>query len=146
MQMESIWWECKLNLPRLKKPKKQKWRKNTKIEENWKWRKGKSCLEKGAKTDINDLHENLGHPAEEIAKLTGNYMKLSSRGKMDNCKNCIIAKMWQKNVEKAPQEYHQNWDFVFTSTLHYQNLLVLEDQNIGFWQWMRPHIWKSVCS
>jgi len=39
-------------------------------------------FEKGAKIDINDLHEKLGHPAEEMVKLTGNYMKLSIRGKM----------------------------------------------------------------
>jgi len=39
--------------------------------------KGNVSLEKGAKTNINDLHKKLGHPAEEMVKLTGNYMKLS---------------------------------------------------------------------
>jgi len=85
------------------------------------------------------LHEKLAHPAEEMVKLTGNYMKLSIRGKMDNCENCAIGKMRQKNVEKGPKE-RQDPDFVFTSTLHYQNSLVLEDLNIGFWQWMKLHI------
>jgi len=66
--------------------------------------KGNLSLEKGAKIDINDLHEKLGHPAEEMVKLTGNYMKLSIQGKMDNCENCAIVKMRQKNVEKGPKE------------------------------------------
>ena len=39
--------------------------------------KGNVSLEKGAKLYINDLHEKLGHPAEEMVKLMGNYMKLS---------------------------------------------------------------------
>ena len=37
-------------------------------------------LEKGAKIDINDLHAKLGHPAEEMVKLTGNCMQLSING------------------------------------------------------------------
>jgi len=86
------------------------------------------------------LHEKLGHPAEEMVKLMGNYMKLSIQGKTDNGENCAIGKMRQKRLRKDRKKNHQNWDFVFTSTLHYQNSLVLEDQNIGFWQWMRPHI------
>ena len=66
--------------------------------------KGNFSLEKGAKININALHEKLGHPAEEMVKLTGNYMKLSIRGKMENCENCAIGKIWQKNVEKGPKE------------------------------------------
>jgi len=46
--------------------------------------KGNICLENGAKIDINDLHEKLVHPAEEMVKLMGNYMRLSIQGKMDN--------------------------------------------------------------
>ena len=104
----------------------------TKSKKNENEEKGNLSSETGAKIHINDLHEKLGHPAEEMVKLTGNYMKLSIRGKMENCENC------KKN--------RQNRDFVFTSTLHYQNSLVLEDLNIGFWQWMKLHIWNSVCS
>jgi len=66
--------------------------------------KGNLSLEKGAKIDINDLPEKLGHPSEEMVKLTGNYMKLSIQGKMGNCENCAIGKMRQKNVEKGPKE------------------------------------------
>ena len=102
--------------------------------------KGNLSLEKGAKIDINDLHEKLGHTAEEMVKLTGNYMKLSIRGKMDNCENCAIGKMWQKKVKKGPKEKSSIPGFCFTSTLHYQNSLVREDLNIGFWQWMKQHI------
>jgi len=32
--------------------------------------KGNLSLEKGAKIDINDLHEKLGHPAGKMVKLT----------------------------------------------------------------------------
>ena len=60
-------------------------------------------MEKGGKIEINNLHEKLGHPAEEMVKLTGNYMKLTIRGKMDNCENCAIGKMRQKNVEKRTE-------------------------------------------
>ena len=35
-----------------------------------------------------------------MVKLTGNYMKLSIRGKMENCENCAIGKMRQKNIKK----------------------------------------------
>jgi len=51
--------------------KNEIWRKNTKIEGNRKWRKGKSCSERGEKIYMNDLHEKLGHPAEEMAKTYG---------------------------------------------------------------------------
>jgi len=75
--------------------------------------KGNISLEKGAKIEINDLHEKLGHPAEEMVKLTGNYMKLSIRGKTDNCENCAIGKMRQKNVEKGPKEKSSELGFRF---------------------------------
>jgi len=62
-------------------------------------------LEKGAKIE--------GHPAEEMVKLPGNYMKLSIRGKMDNCENCAIGKMRQKNVKKGPKENSSKPGFRF---------------------------------
>jgi len=41
--------------------------------------------------------EKLGHPAEEMVKLTGNYMKISNRGKMENlCK----LRHWKNATEK----------------------------------------------
>jgi len=75
--------------------------------------KGNLSLEKGAKIDINDLHEKLGHPSEEMVKLAGNYMKLSIRGKMDNCENCAIGKMWQKNLKKGRKEKSSKPGFCF---------------------------------
>jgi len=38
----------------------------------------------GAKIDINELHEKLGHPEEEVTKMTGNYMKLKIKGKLED--------------------------------------------------------------
>ena len=63
-------------------------------------RKGNISTEVGAKIDINELHEKLGHPEEEVTKLTGNYMKLKIKGKMENCENCAIGKMRQKGTKR----------------------------------------------
>ena len=56
--------------------------KNKNIEKR---EKGNVSTEIGAKIDMNELHEKLGHPEEEVTKLTGNYMKLKIKGKMENC-------------------------------------------------------------
>ena len=78
----------------MKKQKKIKNKEKTqKLKKIEKEEKGNLSLEKGAKIDINDLHEKLGHPAEEMVKLTGNHMKLLIRGKMENCENCAIGKL-----------------------------------------------------
>jgi len=94
--------------------------------------KGNLSLEKVAKIDINDLHKKLGHPAEEMVKVTGNYMKLSIRGKRIIVKIALLGKCDRKTSKTDRKKNHQNGDFVFTSTLHYQNSLVLEDLNIVF--------------
>ena len=85
--------------------------KNKKIENE---EKGNLSSENGAKIEINDLHEKLGHPAEEMVKLTGDYMKLSIRGKMENSENCAIGKMRQKNVEKGQNKKSSEPGFRFT--------------------------------
>ena len=66
--------------------------KNKNIE---KWEKGNISTEIGPKIDINELHEKLGHPEEEVTKLMGNYMKLKIKRKLENCENCAIGKMRQ---------------------------------------------------
>ena len=85
----------------IKKSKNEE--KTQKLKEIENEEKGNLSLEKGAKIEINNLHEKLGHPAEEMVKLKGNYMKLSIHGKMDNCENCAIGKMRQKNVKKRAE-------------------------------------------
>jgi len=75
--------------------------------------KGNLSLETGAKIIINDLHKKLAHPAEEMVKLTGSHMKLLIRGKMHNCENCAIGKMWQKSIEKGPKEKLSKPGFCF---------------------------------
>jgi len=85
--------------------KKKKIIKTTKKNKNIEKReKGNVSTEIGAKIDINELHEKLGHPEAEVTKLTGNYMKLKIKGKMENCENCAIGKMRQKYVQKGPKE------------------------------------------
>ena len=66
--------------------------------------KGNISLEKGAKINKNNLLKKLGHPAEEMDKLMGDYMQLSIQKKMENCENCAIRYMLQKNVEKGLKE------------------------------------------
>ena len=94
-------------------------------------------MEKGAKIDINDLHEKLGHPAEEMVKLTGNYMKLSIRGKMDNCENCAIGKMRQKNVEKGPKEKSSEPGFRFYIDIALSKFTSAGGSKYWFRQWMK---------
>ena len=53
-------------------------KKNKNIEKR---EKGNVSTEIGAKIDINELHEKLGHPEEGVTKLTGNYMKLKIKEK-----------------------------------------------------------------
>ena len=53
-------------------------KKNNNIEKR---EKGNISTEIGAKININELHEKLGHPEEEVTKLKGNYMKLKIKGK-----------------------------------------------------------------
>ena len=62
---------------------KEKCNKNNKKNKNIEKReKGNVITEIGKRIDINKLHEKLGHPEEEVTKLTGNYMKLRIKGKM----------------------------------------------------------------
>jgi len=67
-------------------------------------------------------------------------MKMSIRGKMDIAKIVLLGKCGRKTSNKERKKNRQNRYFVFTLTLHYQNSQVREDRNIGFWQWMKPHI------
>ena len=71
----------------LKKKKKKTTKTTTKIKNIEKREKGNVSTEIGAKININELHEKLGHPEEEVTKFTGNYMKLKVKGKMDQRKN-----------------------------------------------------------
>jgi len=80
----------------LKKKKKKTTKTTTKIKNIEKREKGNIRTEIGAKININELNEKLGHLEEEVPKLTGNYMKLKIKGKMENCENCAIRKMRQK--------------------------------------------------
>ena len=96
----------------IKMKNEEKTQKLKKIENE---EKGNLSLEKGAKIDINDLHEKLGHPAEEMVKLTGNYMNLS-------IKIVPLGKCARKPKEKS-------------SKLGFHFFI-----DIGFWQWMKLHI------
>jgi len=90
---------------KMEKDEKEKDNENNKNNNNNEKReKGNVSTEIGAKINIKELHEKLGHPEEEVTKLTGNYMKLKIKGKMENCENCAIRKIRQKNIPKGPKE------------------------------------------
>jgi len=79
----------------IKKMKNEKKTQNLKKIENEE--KGNLSLEKGTKIDINDLHEKLGHPAEEICKINRKlYEAVNSR------KNGQLRKLcyWENAAEK----------------------------------------------
>jgi len=77
------------NVPdKINKEKKEKKDENNKKNKNIEKReKGNVSTEIGEKININELHEKLVHPEEEVTKLTGNYMKLKIKEKMENCEN-----------------------------------------------------------
>ena len=49
---------------------------------------------------INDIHEMLGHPSEEITKATAFKLNLKPTGKMMRCVHCDVGKMKKKNISK----------------------------------------------
>ena len=58
-------------------------------------------------------------------------MKLKIKGKMENCENGAIGKKRQKNVPKGPKEKLTKPGHHMYVDLTHQNILALEDQNIG---------------
>ena len=75
--------------------------------------------------DINNLHEKLGHPPEEMVKLTGIYIELLIQGKRNNCENCAIGQMQQKNVEKGPKEKTSKPGFRFYMNISLSKLTTI---------------------
>ena len=59
-------------------------------------------------------------------------MKLKIQGKMENCENCAIGKMRQKNVEKEPKEKSTKPGYCMYIDLTSSNTLAPDDQSIGF--------------
>ena len=90
----------------------------TKSKKNENEEKGNLSSETGAKIHINDLHEKLGHPAEEMVKLTENYMKLSIRGKMDNCEIVLLGKCDRKTSKKDRKKNHIQTGLYYLETLN----------------------------
>ena len=56
---------------------------------------------------LNDYHEFLGHPGEEITRRTAKVRDMKLQGKYDPCKGCLLGKARQKDVPKAPKERAQ---------------------------------------
>ena len=70
---------------------------NKKIKDIEKWEKGNISTEIGAKIDINELHEKLGHPEEEVTKIDGKLYEIENQGK--------IGKLWKlRNRENEAEK------------------------------------------
>ena len=54
---------------------------NKKIKNIEKREKGNISTEIGAKININELHEKLGHPEEEVTKIDGKLHEIENQGK-----------------------------------------------------------------
>ena len=54
--------------------------------------------------NINDFHQRLGHPSEEIIRKTAENLGLKLTGKFIKCKNCAISKAPRKNRNKEITE------------------------------------------
>ena len=53
-----------------------------------------------ATTEVNNFHKILGHMTEESTKKTAKNLGMKLVGKLEHCKDCILAKMKQKNDRK----------------------------------------------
>ena len=53
---------------------------------------------------MNEIHEMMGHPSEQITKATARQLNIKSSGKMMRCAHCDIGKMKQKNISKQQLE------------------------------------------
>ena len=51
--------------------------------------------------DINTAHHLLGHPSEATIKKTAKHYGWTLTGNQNNCENCILAKIRQRNVKKT---------------------------------------------
>jgi hypothetical protein len=71
-------------------------KENQKKTENKSTEEINAIAEKGTEIDINILHEEVGHPSEEVVKSTAKYMKLQITGKFEKCENCTGSKIRQK--------------------------------------------------
>ena len=63
-----------------------------------------AALEAGREVNINDLHQRLGHPSEEVVRKTAHDLELKVTGKFIKCENCAISKARCKNISREIAE------------------------------------------
>ena len=63
-----------------------------------------AALDAGKEVNINDFHQRIGHPSEEIVRKTAENLGLKLTGKFIKCENCAISKARRKNVNKQIAE------------------------------------------
>ena len=51
-------------------------------------------------TDFIKIHQQLGHPGEDMTRATGLKLGLRMKGSMHHCEGCGLGKMKQKNINK----------------------------------------------
>ena len=50
---------------------------------------------------MDQVHEMLGHPSEEITKATARKLNIKTSEKMTKCEHCDVAKMKKRNISKS---------------------------------------------
>ena len=51
--------------------------------------------------DVNKLHQELGHPGEDVTRATGKYMGLKITSTFNPCKDCGVVKAKQSKMNKG---------------------------------------------
>ena len=54
--------------------------------------------------DINEYHQQLGHPNEQATRATAKAFGIKLTGTFQKCKDCAIAKARQKKGGKGPKQ------------------------------------------
>jgi hypothetical protein len=55
----------------------------------------------GRSVDVNKFHEMIGHCGLDFLKKTAQVHGLKLKGDFKVCKDCAVAKSWQKNLNKG---------------------------------------------
>ncbi len=64
---------------------------------------GKAETKRNKSVNVNDLHEQLGHPNEATTRLTGRAIGLNVTGIFQPCEACLIGKAKKNRISKEPK-------------------------------------------
>ncbi len=64
---------------------------------------GKAETKRNKSVNINDLHQQLGHPDEATTHLTGRAIGLNVTGTFQPCEACLVGKAKKTRISKEPK-------------------------------------------